>query len=299
MHRTRSRAVGPGQALVGIFLLFWLSVSILFVLTPSDNLGRNALSSRRMLQNNSSETSEVAKPPLKLNETINYLEGWISQLHSHLLDLPHPADAETIWAAFHDLTRTTLYPWDVEYLTRMPERRHDGSIFLSVASYRDEHCPDTLQQAYVMAKHPELLVVGLVQQNCYKDCQTGVLEDGMTHPVAPDLDCYESFCQTEVGRPHCDAGHVRVLRMEEPDSLGPYMARYLASKLWYGEEWYMQIDAHMTFAQDWDKISLESLAKAPSEKPVSQRWGRTDVLHGAHPLTIDNDIISGLPSSLG
>ena len=31
----------------------------------------------------------------------------------------------------------------------------------------------------------------------------------------------------------------------------------MASKLWYGEEWYMQIDAHMMFAQDFDEEIAE------------------------------------------
>ena len=45
-------------------------------------------------------------------------------------------------------------------------------------------------------------------------------------------------------------------------------ARYFASKLWYGETWFMQTDAHMTFAQDWDAISIQGLQAAPSKKPV-------------------------------
>lgn len=46
---------------------------------------------------------------------------------------------------------------------------------------------------------------------------------------------------------YCD--HLRVLRINESESLGPAMARYFASKLWHGEAFYMQIDAHMFFAE--------------------------------------------------
>ena len=42
---------------------------------------------------------------------------------------------------------------------------------------------------------------------------------------------------------------------------------YVIIKLWYGEEWFMQIDSHMTFAQDWDALSIEMLENAPSNKP--------------------------------
>jgi hypothetical protein len=30
----------------------------------------------------------------------------------------------------------------------------------------------------------------------------------------------------------------------------------------------MQLDAHMTFLQNWDDITLKSLHKAPSNKPI-------------------------------
>lgn len=45
---------------------------------------------------------------------------------------------------------------------------------------------------------------------------------------------------------YCD--HLRVLRINESESLGPAMARYFAAKLWQGEAYYMQIDAHSFFA---------------------------------------------------
>jgi hypothetical protein len=59
--------------------------------------------------------------------------------------------------------------------------------------------------------------------------------------------------------------------------LGPYEARFFASKMWYGEQWYMQTDAHMTFAQDWDATSVKMLLAAPSKKPVSLRDVPVDV----------------------
>ena len=34
----------------------------------------------------------------------------------------------------------------------------------------------------------------------------------------------------------------------------------------------MQTDAHMTFAQNWDSISIEMLNKAPSKKPVLSHY---------------------------
>lgn len=161
----------------------------------------------------------------------------------------------------------------LQYLIRMPHRREDGSLFLSVVSYRDELCPETLKQAFHKAKNPEKLFVGLVQQNCEEGkCRSGVLEGGKVEDVGFDSDCYALFCSSSIGTKYCNSGQVRFLKMKETESLGPYMARYFASKLWMGEEWYMQIDSHMTFLQDWDASSLKMLKDAPSKKPVISHY---------------------------
>jgi hypothetical protein len=89
--------------------------------------------------NSADENYASDKPPMQLAEIIEYLDAWIHQLHEKLMEAKH-ATFEGIWQAYHDLTVQTLYPWDREYLSRMPARRDDGSIFLSVATYRDENC---------------------------------------------------------------------------------------------------------------------------------------------------------------
>ncbi|KAL9190203.1 LOW QUALITY PROTEIN: hypothetical protein ACHAXT_007414 [Thalassiosira profunda] len=209
--------------------------------------------------------------PMTLPEVLGFFESFLKRLNSSNIKNKR-ATFHAIWAAYHDLAVKYLYPWDREYLTRMPPRREDGSMFLSVVSYRDEFCPDTLKEAYGKAKNPDKLFVGLVQQNCQENCRSGVLEGGKVEDVQPDPDCYQLFCSSEAGKMHCDAGQVRLLRMKESESLGPYMARYFASKLWMGEEWYMQIDSHMTFLKDWDALSIEMLNKAPSKKPVISHY---------------------------
>eukprot|EP00934_Nitzschia_sp_Nitz4_P001220 Nitzschia sp. Nitz4//scaffold102_size76354//66113//67938//NITZ4_005642-RA/size76354-snap-gene-0.142-mRNA-1//-1//CDS//3329532279//1220//frame0 len=208
------------------------------------------------------------RPPMALNEIIDYLETWLHTLHD-TLGQAKQATFEGIWQAYHDLTVKTLYVWDREYLSRMPPRRDDGSIFLSVATYRDENCINTLNGAYGKARNPEQLFVGLVQQNCHSDCKSGILEGGKVETVEPDDDCKALFCQGE-HRQYCD--QVRLLDIDEPESLGPYAARFFASKMWNGESWFMQIDAHMTFKQDWDAISVDMLKAAPSKKPIISHY---------------------------
>lgn len=211
------------------------------------------------------------KPPLTIEEISSFLIDFVHRLHDKFGEIKR-ATHDQIWETYHDLAVKTLYPWDREYLQRMPDRRSDDSIFLSLASYRDENCFNTIKWAYEKAKNPEKLYVGLVQQNCEANCRSGILDGGKVVDVDPDDDCYQLFCDSSQGKPHCDSGRVRLLRINETESLGPYAARYFASKLWYGEEWFMQIDAHMTFLQNWDAISINMLKAAPSEKPVLSHY---------------------------
>ncbi|CAB9506543.1 Glycosyltransferase (GlcNAc) [Seminavis robusta] len=270
------------DVLVGCFFAAWLSLIVYFAdgdinrplkleIHPQ-HLGPISRPSSSASASASASASSSTSGPLTVLEISEYLSGWISDLHAHLA-LSKKAKAEGIWEAFHNFTAHTLYPWDQKYLQRMPPRRHDGSIFLSLASYRDENCLATMSQAYQKAKYADKLFVGLIQQRCYKDCRTGIMEDGKSRPQPePDPDCHKDFCASTIGKPHCQAGRIRALHIQEPDSLGPYMARYFASKLWSGEEWFMQIDSHMTFAQDWDHISIDGLQKAPSQKPVLSHY---------------------------
>ena len=222
------------------------------------------------------------EPPMSIDEILDFLNKFIANLHERFIGHTDENGEfhdhkkysyENVWKLFFDYADEVLYPWDQEYLKRMPRRRDDGSIFLSVATYRDENCLNTLTGAFEKSHNPELLNVGLIQQNCVENCKSGILDGkGRTDFVEPDPDCHKLFCESEIGRPHCEAGRIRAMHINEPESLGPYFARYLASKLWYGENWYMQIDAHMFFLQDWDKISIEMLKAAPSKKPVISHY---------------------------
>ena len=44
-----------------------------------------------------------------------------------------------------------------------------NTIFVSIASYRDENCPKTLYSLFKNAKYPERVFVGICQQNKTSD----------------------------------------------------------------------------------------------------------------------------------
>ena len=170
------------------------------------------------------------RPPMTLDEIIDYIQNWLHELHDVLAShkrAPH----EQIWQLYHDLTVKTLYVWDREYLSRKPPRREDGSRFLSLSTYSDENCFNTVQQAYEKAQNPDKLFIGLVQQNCHDDCRSGILEGGKTESVEPDQNCYQAYCETPEGADKCANGQIRLIDIDEPESLGPYAARFFASKV--------------------------------------------------------------------
>ena len=222
-------------------------------------------------RNGKSGLGVSGKDTISVDELVSFLSSWLHELHDTNIKAAKVGGYLPIWKAYHELVQRTLIPWDHDYLQRrMPPRRQDNSIFLSIASYRDENCPNTLEWAFGNATYPERLFIGLVQQNCVENCRTGVLERGVVQEAPPDPDCYVIFCTANPQ--HCQDHHVRLLRVNESESLGPYGARFLASKLWHGESWYMQTDAHMTFLENWDAISIDMLHKAPSEKPVLSHY---------------------------
>ena len=63
---------------------------------------------------------------------------------------------------------------------------------------------------------------------------------------------------------------VREIRLDYREATGPCKARALAQKLWAGEEYYLQLDAHMRFAPGWDEALIQWLHQAEAEHPGSQ-----------------------------
>jgi len=84
------------------------------------------------------------------------------------------------------------------------------------------------------------------------------------HQMGADPDCTKEFCQTSEGAPHCKAGRVRIVRLGEHLALGPFFARFMNSKLYRGENFFMQIDAHTKFRTGWDSTMIDMMHRTPS-----------------------------------
>jgi [Skp1-protein]-hydroxyproline N-acetylglucosaminyltransferase len=216
------------------------------------------------------EAVQLAPPPLE--EIKRNMTLYLQTLHKRLGDIAGPTVTATIaWETFLDVTKSMPMVWDAENKERIPKPRNDGSVFVALGSYRDPFCPMTMKSLYSMAKDAEKIFVGLFQQNCFGPvCRTGVLKGGKVENAGPDLDCYVEFCNSPEGIKSnaCNNGNVRLFNVNESESLGPYMARYMGAKFYGGEQYYLQIDSHSEFVKDWDYKLIQMVVNAPAEKPV-------------------------------
>ena len=98
---------------------------------------------------------------------------------------------------------------------------------------------------FLKAKYPERVFVGICQQNAEGD----------------------DDCMDEVLEPFAD--NIRVVRISHFDAQGPMFARaVIEQSLYCGEMFYLQIDSHMLFIQDWDVVCIQQLAMCQSERPI-------------------------------
>lgn len=120
-----------------------------------------------------------------------------------------------------------------------------GAIFVSVASYRDDECSDTIRSIFKNASNPDNIYVGVCSQN---------------NPTEKKEECLPEDFKYK--------SNIRVKRLKHTSALGPNYARYVCSHLWRGEEYYMQIDSHIQFYKNWDKIIINMYKKLPHSKCV-------------------------------
>lgn len=127
-----------------------------------------------------------------------------------------------------------------ENVISTPDR--PSRIFVSVASYRDSRCINTCKEIFDNANFPQNIFIGICQQNNEDDIDCGTFNEFRSN--------------------------ARIVRLPSSAAQGPTYARYVCSKLWQGEEYYMQIDAHMKFEKGWDTELIKMLSTCDSNKPI-------------------------------
>lgn len=193
---------------------------------------------------------------------VGMLKDLVRLVHEHFLAVRR-GSREEVWEAFVAAVEASEL-W-TSRSRRQPRPASDGSIFVSIASYRDASLNSTLHELFDRAADPRRVTAGVVAQNCVSGCFTGAVVVSTNPPrtviseAPPDRDGVAEFCASSLW---CD--RVRLLAVNESESLGPAFARFLASKLWFGEEFFVQIDAHVWFVQDWDRKLVAELRSTPS-----------------------------------
>jgi hypothetical protein len=135
----------------------------------------------------------------------------------------------------------------VAVLTMAPAREPFGddvkdTIFVSVASYRDSDCIETIRAMYDSAARPDRLYVGICEQN--------------------SAEAKEACVPGQFKWNH----RVRRLTIPAMEAKGPTYARYLCSTLYRGETYFCQIDSHTRFVKGWDAKAVKCLKACPAPR---------------------------------
>lgn len=118
-------------------------------------------------------------------------------------------------------------------------------IFVSIASFRDEELESTLIDLYTKAKHPESIRTFCLMQTSNEDPFN-------INPYTTKLKIFS-----------IDFGEVNATL-----SKGVCWARALCQQQLLNEKYFLQIDSHMRFAQDWDASLVELLHETEDSKAI-------------------------------
>jgi len=134
------------------------------------------------------------------------------------------------------------------------------TIFIAIASYRDFQCRQTIESAFIRAKYPQRLRIAVVDQ--------------YDHNASPNDDepiCSQTAdpCSTHPNQILCKyAAQIDFYSMDAKLAVGPVFARHLGQRMYRGEYFAIQSDAHVDFVNDWDESIVEQWKSAKNEMAV-------------------------------
>jgi UDP-GlcNAc:polypeptide alpha-N-acetylglucosaminyltransferase len=133
----------------------------------------------------------------------------------------------------------------------------DDSIFVSIASYRDEQCAPTIHDMYERAKSPHALFVGIVEQHDKED------------EVCIPAQFRDPACQLKA---FCPSDNIQTRRIEPKDARGPTYGRYIGMLMYRGEKYFLMIDSHNRFVTHWDDIVVSMYKRMGDRKVVFSHY---------------------------
>ena len=117
-----------------------------------------------------------------------------------------------------------------------------NTIFVSIASYRDNQCKPTIKDLYEKAKYPKNINVCICDQWKKKDELCGTIAK------------YKD--------------NITTLKLDSDEAKGPLYARALINTHYHDEKYFLMIDSHSKFDQNWD-VNLISQIKELQDKSFS------------------------------
>jgi len=125
-----------------------------------------------------------------------------------------------------------------------------NTIFVSIASYRDKQCVNTLKELFINAKNPENINVGIYQQNKSEEEKCELIEECIRDGL-------------------CVKTQIKEISVDYLDAKGPAYARYYCSTLYNNEKYYLQIDSHINFIENWDEKLINMYNKLDKNSIIS------------------------------
>ena len=140
------------------------------------------------------------------------------------------------------------------------------SIFVSIAAYRDPELVPTLRDCLRRARYPDDLRFGI---------------------------CWQHTADEAIPSEFADH-RMRVIDVPWQNSQGACWARSEIMKLWDGEHFFLQLDSHHRFVQDWDALLLSLAEGSGAAKPLLTTYGapfdpRSAAPENGEPMQMDFD----------
>ena len=151
-----------------------------------------------------------------------------------------------------------------EYVERICKQiPTEESIFVSIPSYRDPECAQTVFDCFQKAACPRRVFIGVCQQN---------------YPVDADvLEGYKTLMNKKgIGN---YINQLRIYSVDASKSEGPMLARsWIETNLYRGETFYLTIDSHMIFGTDWDVRAIDMFKQCLGDPSVSAAVRKKPIL---------------------
>jgi [Skp1-protein]-hydroxyproline N-acetylglucosaminyltransferase len=286
-HRRRAAA---RRTEAGVLLLL-LVAGISFVLSmcrfisgslslPSTNSLSDAMSSMSIFGGGGPEQQLERSTIALLRHTKSQYQGWPLSVRNEETKfelLRHPGEAEDVGGRTVELAVPKFYVlnslrsafFDGKLLTRKvadfigtftsEKARKAGdttqrTIFVSIISYRNARCRDTVDNIFARAAHPERIRVGVVDQIDSSDISCDVPAE---------------TCERNPNQALCRyRNQIDVYEIESNLAVGPIFARHISQRLYRGEWYYLQIDADVTFVKRWDVDIVDQFERAGNDMAV-------------------------------